>query len=79
MSNYAQRLPESLKTGLQALGRGRRHSGESVAAIAEKISAMETADFFERRSSKASKVKADKVWAKVSDKNAFSEDGWSQK
>ena len=44
-----------------------------VVAIAEKISAMETADFFERRCMNASKAKADKAWAKEGNKNAVLE------
>jgi uncharacterized protein (DUF433 family) len=49
----------------------------NVIAIAEKISAMETADFFERRSAAASKAKADKAWAKVSNSNPVPEDRWT--
>ena len=49
-----------------------------VVAIAEKISAMETADFFERRSASASKTKADKAWRKVSNKNPVLEDRWTE-
>lgn len=48
-----------------------------VIAIAEKISAMETADFFVRRSAAASKAKADKAWAKVSNSNPLPEDSWT--
>ena len=48
-----------------------------VVAIAEKISAMETADFFERRGAHASKAKADKAWAKVDSKNPVLEDRWT--
>jgi hypothetical protein len=81
MSNYALRLPESLKLASKRLAAADDTTMNQffVVAIAEKISAMETADFFERRGSKASKVKADKVWAKVTDKNAVPQDGWSEK
>ena len=48
-----------------------------VIAIAEKISAMETADFFQRRSATASKAKADKAWAKVRNSNPLPEDRWT--
>jgi hypothetical protein len=50
-----------------------------VIAIAEKISAMETADFFARRSATASKSKADKAWAKVGNKQPEPEDHWTGK
>ena len=81
MSHCALRLPESLKLASKRLAAADDTTMNQmfVVAMAEKISAMETADFFERRSSKASKLKADKVWAKVSDKNALPEDGWSRK
>jgi hypothetical protein len=48
-----------------------------VIAIAEKISAMETADFFKRRSAMASKANADKAWAKVGHDNPLPEDRWT--
>ena len=51
----------------------------NVIAIAGKISAMKTADFFERRSVSASKTKADKAWAKVRNSNPQPEDHWTTK
>ncbi len=80
MSHCALRLPESLKLASKRLAAADDTTMNQlfVVAMAEKTSAMETADFFERRSGDASKLKADKVWAKVSDKNALPEDGWSR-
>ena len=49
----------------------------NVIAIAEKISAVEASDFFERRSATASKAKADKAWAKVRSSNPLPDDYWT--
>lgn len=79
MSSYALRLPESLKSASKRIAAADDTTMNQffVVAIAEKISAMETADFFERRSAHASKSKADKAWAKVGNKNAVLEDRWT--
>jgi hypothetical protein len=79
MSSYALRLPESLKSASKRIAAADDTTMNQffVVAIAEKISAMETADFFERRSAKASKAKADKVWAKVSGSLPNTEDRWT--
>lgn len=79
MSSYALRLPESLKSASKRIAAADDTTMNQffVVAIAEKISAMETADFFERRSANASKSKADKAWAKVGNKNAVLEDRWT--
>jgi hypothetical protein len=45
-----------------------------VVAIAEKISAMETAAFFEKRAIKADKPKADAAWRKVRKRKALPDD-----
>lgn len=47
---------------------------EVLKQIAEKISAMETADFFQRRTAGTSKAKADVAWAKVGNRNPVAED-----
>ena len=80
MSSYALRLPESLKSASRRIAAADDTTMNQlfVVAIAEKISAMETADFFERRSANASRSKADKVWAKVGDKNVIPEDRWTK-
>ena len=80
MSSYALRLPESLKSASKRIAAADDTTMNQffVVAIAEKISAMETADFFERRSAQASKSKADKAWAKVGNKNAVPEDRWTE-
>ncbi len=79
MSSYALRLPESLKAASKRIAAADDTTMNQffVVAIAEKISAMETADFFERRSSQTTKTKADKAWAKVGDKNPAPEDRWT--
>ena len=82
MSSYALRLPESLKAAPKRIAAADDTTMNQffVVAIAEKISAMDTADFFERRSSKgdkAAKTKADKAWAKVGNKNPLPEDRWT--
>lgn len=78
MSNYALRLPESLKQASKRIAAADDTTMNQffVVAIAEKISAMETADFFARRSASASKSKADKAWAKVSNKQPMPADSW---
>jgi hypothetical protein len=79
MSSYALRLPESLKAASKRIAAADDTTMNQffVVAIAEKISAMETADFFERRSRQATKTEADKAWAKVGNKNPAPEDRWT--
>jgi hypothetical protein len=79
MSSYALRLPESLKLASKRIAAADDTTMNQffVVAIAEKISAMETADFFERRAANASKAKADTAWAKVSKKDAAGDDRWT--
>jgi hypothetical protein len=76
MSNYALRLPESLKQAAKRIAAADDTTMNQffVVAIAEKISAMETADFFAKRGASASKEKADKAWAKVSSRAPAAED-----
>lgn len=78
MSNYALRLPESLKQAAKRIAADDDTTMNQffVVAIAEKISAMETAAFFEKRGATASKAKADKAWAKVSSRTPVAEDRW---
>ena len=79
MSSYALRLPESLKAASKRIAAEDDTTMNQffVVAIAEKISAMETADFFDRRSAKASKAKANKVWDKVGSKMPQIQDRWT--
>ena len=49
-----------------------------VVAIAEKISAMETASFFERRAALGSPNTAQAAWDKVGDKGALVDDQWTK-
>jgi hypothetical protein len=79
MSSYALRLPESLKAASKRIAAADDTTMNQffVVAIAEKISAMETADFFQRRASQGTKAKADKAWGKVGNKNSVPEDRWT--
>jgi hypothetical protein len=54
-SNYALRLPTSLKRELEKLARedGTSLNQLIVTAVAEKLSALRTADFFEERRKRA--------------------------
>ena len=49
-----------------------------VVAIAEKISAMETAQFFEKRAASASAPAAQAAWDKVGGKAAIAGDNWTK-
>lgn len=67
MSHYALRLPESLKEAARRLAAqdGSTMNQLFVTAIAEKISALETAAFFERRAAAADPDRAQQAWGKV--------------
>jgi predicted DNA-binding protein len=54
-SNYALRLPLSLKAGAEQLARedGTTLNQFIVSAVAEKLSAMKTADYFAQRAQRA--------------------------
>jgi hypothetical protein len=64
LGSYALRLPEPLKQAAKRIAAADDTTMNQffVVAIAEEISATETADFVERRSAAASKTKADKQW-----------------
>lgn len=78
MSNYALRLPDSLKNAAKRLAAADDTTMNQlfVVAIAEKISALETSTFFERRASLASRAAADAAWGKVTEKEPISDDKW---
>lgn len=78
MSNYALRLPESLKQAVKRLAAQDDTTMNQffVMAIAEKVSAMETAAFFEKRSHQADNEAAQAAWDKVGNDNALPEDRW---
>lgn len=78
MSNYALRLPESLKLAAKRIAAADDTTMNQffVVAIAEKISAMETAQFFEKRAAKGSAAAADAAWGKVGTQSAIAEDVW---
>jgi hypothetical protein len=78
MRNYALRLPESLKQAAKRIAAADDTTMNQffVVAIAEKISAMETAQFFEKRALAGSAVAAQAAWDKVGD-SAADGDAWT--
>ena len=80
MSNYALRLPESLKQAAKRIAASDDTTMNQffVVAIAEKISAMETAQFFERRAASASRPAAQAAWDKVGNKAPVAGDEWTK-
>jgi len=80
MSSYALRLPESLKQAAKRIAAADDTTMNQffVVAIAEKISAMETASFFEQRAALGSPNTAQAAWDKVGDKGALTVDQWTK-
>ena len=80
MSNYALRLPESLKLAAKRIAAADDTTMNQffVVAIAEKISAMETAKFFEQRAASGKAGAAQAAWDKVGSDAAMAEDTWSR-
>ena len=78
MSNYALRLPESLKQAAKRIAAADDTTMNQffVVAIAEKISAMETAQFFEKRAALTTREAAEAAWGKVGTPSAMPEDSW---
>ena len=78
MSNYALRLPDSLKNAAKRLAAADDTTMNQlfVVAIAEKISAMETSAFFERRAALANRALADAAWGKVGVQEPLPTDQW---
>lgn len=79
MSQYALRLPESLKQAAKRIAAADDTTMNQffVVAIAEKISAMETAQFFERRAALGSEASAQAAWDKVGVATPLEKDGWT--
>ena len=80
MSNYALRLPESLKQAAKRIAATDDTTMNQffVVAIAEKISAMETARLFEQRAASASAPAAQAAWDRVGNKAAMAGDNWTK-
>ena len=80
MSNYALRLPESLKLAAKRIAAADDTTMNQffVVAIAEKISAMETAKFFEHRAASGKAGAAQAAWDKVGSDAVVTDDKWSQ-
>jgi hypothetical protein len=79
MSNYALRLPESLKQAAKRIAAADDTTMNQlfVVAIAEKISAMETAQFFEQRAALGSGAAAQAAWDKVGQSAPLEKDRWT--
>lgn len=80
MSSYALRLPESLKQAAKRIAAADDTTMNQffVVAIAEKISAMETAKFFEQRAALSDAGAAQAAWDKVGTNAGLKNDNWSQ-
>ena len=80
MSSYALRLPESLKLAAKRIAAADDTTMNQffVVAIAEKISAMETAKFFEQRAAMGKAGAAQVAWDKVGADAPMTDDHWSQ-
>ena len=80
MSSYALRLPESLKQAAKRLAAIDNTTMNQffVIAIAEKISSMETAKFFEQRATLVNAGDAQAAWDKVGADTAVAEDTWTK-
>jgi hypothetical protein len=80
MSQYALRLPESLKQAAKRIAAADDTTMNQffVVAIAEKISAMETAQFFEKRAASANADVAQQAWDKIGSVNAVPKDTWTK-
>ncbi len=78
MSSYALRLLESLKQAAKRIAAADDTTMNQffVVAIAEKISAMETAQFFEKRAALAEHTQAQAAWDKVGTGAALANDVW---
>lgn len=80
MSQYALRLPESLRQAAKRIAAVDDTTMNLffVVAIAEKISAMETTEFFEKRVVGADASAAQAAWDKVDTQHAMPADNWGQ-
>lgn len=80
MSLDALHLPESLKQAAKRIAAAYDTTMNPffVDAIAEKISAMETAKFFERRAASVQAGDAQAAWDKVATQAALKDDHWKE-
>ena len=67
MSTLSLRLPESLHKSARALAKKEKVSINQLVtlALAEKVAALETEDYLEKRAKRASEIKFDRAMAKV--------------
>lgn len=80
MSSYTLRLPESLKHAAKRIAAADDTTMNQffVAAIAKKISAMETAKFFELRATAGNPSAAQAAWDNVGSNAPMTDDKWNQ-
>ncbi|TXT38158.1 MAG: hypothetical protein FD135_3116 [Comamonadaceae bacterium] len=80
MSSYALRLPESLKLAAKRIAAADDTTMNQffVVAIAEKISAMEIAKFFEKRAALVNAGDAQAAWDKVGANATVADDTWGK-
>jgi uncharacterized protein (DUF1778 family) len=66
LSNYALRLPKSLKAGIEKVAKadGVSFNQFMVSAAAEKLSALQTAEYFVGRAAKGSLSRFDEIMAR---------------
>ncbi len=77
-SNYALRLPASLKRELEKVARddGTSLNQFIVTAVAEKLSALRTADFFEERRARADVASALEIMGRQRGEKPRERDEW---
>jgi hypothetical protein len=80
MSSCAHRLPDSLKQAAKRIAAADETTMNQffMLAIAEKINAMETAKFFEKRAAVANAATSQGAWDKVGSNDPMADDKWSQ-
>jgi uncharacterized protein (DUF1778 family) len=80
-SNYALRLPKSLKAGIELAAKadGVSFNQFVVSAAAEKLSALQTADYFVGRATKGSLNRFDEIMARQGGEAPVAGDEISQK
>jgi hypothetical protein len=78
-SNYALRLPASLKREVEKVARddGTTLNQFIITAVAEKLSALRTVDFFEERRARADIIAALDIMTRVRGEDPRPDDSWN--
>lgn len=78
MRHYALGLPDSLQEAARRLAAedGTTMNQLFTTAIAEKVSALEAAAFFEKRAAQADTARAQAAWAKIGSNEPQPEERW---